>query len=74
MENEDQIIWVSEAFAMQPKGWMVGERCSTGQTLLKIVRESVYDTGDPFEYYVGYDSTGKRAFQIRVQCATVEFK
>lgn len=74
MKTEQEIYSVSEAFSMQPAMWIIGNKYQTGQTLLKIVKDTIYDTGDPFDFYVGYDSTGKKVFQIRVMCATVQFK
>ena len=74
MKKEQIIQCVSEAFSMQPSAWYIGHSYQTQSPLAKIVKESVYDTGDPFDFYVGYDENGLRVFQIRVMAATVQFK
>ena len=71
---EQEISAVSEAFSMQPMAWHVGHPYQTQSPLAKIVKESVYDTGDPFDFFIGYDENGKKVFQIRVMCATVQYK
>lgn len=73
MTTEKDIQSVSEAFSIQPAMWYVGNTYKTQKPLARIVRESVYDTGDPYDFYVGYDTEGNRVFQIRVQAATVQF-
>lgn len=78
-KSMEEIYSVSEAFSMQPKTWYVGQSMpySINPThrpvISKIKIEDIYDTGDPFSFYVGYSSDGYKLFQIRVQCATVEF-
>ena len=69
-----EISAVSEAFSMQPMGWQVGNTYQTQAPLVRIVKESVSDTGYPYDFYVGYDEAGRRVFQIRVMAATVQFK
>lgn len=75
----DQIYSVTEAFSMQPTTWYVGQSMSyvgdsVRPVISKIELQSIYDTGDPFDFYVGYSKDGSKLFQIRVQCATVVFK
>lgn len=59
---------------MQPNSWAVGMKCRSGQTLTRIVLGEVYDTGDPFDAYIGYDSSDNKVFEIRVKAATVEYQ
>ena len=59
---------------MEQPGWHVGNVYQTQSPLAKIVKESVYDTGDPFDFFIGYDEKGKKVFQIRVMAATVQYK
>lgn len=78
MSTEPKIHAVSEAFSMQPMLFTVGNGVPMirGEypKIHRIVRESVFDTGNPYEFYVGYDEHGNRLFQIRIQCATVIFE
>ena len=67
------IYSVSEASAIQPRMWTVGNEYHTENKLEKIIIEPVYDTGDPYDFYVGYDTENKRVFQIPVKCAIVQF-
>lgn len=72
---EQEIHSASEAFCQEGMCWYIGMKVRNGKaTIDKIVKESVYDTGDPYDFYVGYDTTGNRVFQIRVSAATVTFK
>lgn len=73
MTPETKIYRVSEAFSMQPTSWAIGMKCRSGFTLTRIERGEIYDTGDPFDVYVGYDSNNNKAFEIRVKAATVEY-
>lgn len=78
-KSMEEIYSISEAFSMQPKTWYVGQSMyySINPThrpvISKIKIDDIYDTGDPFSFYVGYSGDGHKLFQIRVQCATVEF-
>ena len=69
----ENIYAVTEAFSIQPRTWFVGSIYQNFKAIDRIVVEAVYDTGDPYDFYVGYDKDDKRVFQIRVQCATVDF-
>ena len=71
--KDQKIYSVSEAFGMQPLMWSIGNTYFTRNPLSRIVKEDVFDTGDPFDFYVGYDSEDKRVFQIPVKCAVVQF-
>lgn len=73
-ETEQTIYGVSEAFSIQPNAWYVGNRYHTQTELKEIRKESIYDTGDPYDFYVGYDLNGKKVFAVRVQAATVLYK
>lgn len=73
-DNETKIYRVSEAFSMQPNSWSVGMKCRSGLTLTRIERGEIYDTGDPYDAYVGYDSNNKKVFEIRCNAATVEYQ
>lgn len=70
---EQDIYSVTEAYSMQPASWCVGATYLKHSPLQKIVKESVFDTGDRYDFYVGYDTRGHRVFQIRVNAATVQY-
>lgn len=76
----EEIYSISEAFSMQPMTWYIGQSMyysiepTNRPVISKIKVESIYDTGDPYDFYVGYSEDGQKLFQIRVQCATVQFK
>lgn len=40
----------------------------------KIVEEDVFIVGDPWPYYVGYNSKGKRLFEFKKGTVNVIFK
>lgn len=74
MKQEQEIYSVSEAFSTQPLAWFVGKTYHSIHYLKEIRRESIYDSGDPYDFYVGYDTFDEKVFQIRVSAATVQFK
>jgi hypothetical protein len=72
METES-ILWVSEAFSMQPIQWRVGQRYE-GRILVEIIEDEIVTFTDRLSFYIGYDADKKKIFQIRKECATVFFK
>lgn len=71
----NEITAVSEAFSMEPKKYRVGQLLDpvTGRRIECIRREVIYDTGDPYDFYVGYDSDGNKVFALRVQATNLEY-
>jgi hypothetical protein len=69
-----RIYSVSEAFSIQPRIWRIGNSVRyLGNPITRIAHGSIYDTGDPYDAYIGYDAEGNKVFEIRVMCATVEY-
>lgn len=76
MEEKKQLIiaGVSEAFSMQPTGYSVDQVMYDGRKVKEIKLEAVYCTGDPFDYYVGYDENGDKIFECRKETMNVYYK
>lgn len=69
---KQKIYQVSEAFSMQPRLYKVGDTVN-GMRIARIVEESIYDTGDPYDFYIGYDDVGNRVFAVRKMAANVQY-
>jgi hypothetical protein len=66
---------ITEAFSIQPASFYVGMLWSNkGNTVAKIVEESVYINGDPFDYYVGYDTNGNKLFESKKGTVNVTYE
>lgn len=80
MEIKPQEIYsITEAYSMQPTEIAVGDKVrnyhtQTEAVIKRIVQEDVYITGDPFDYYVGYDEEGNRLFEYRKGTVNVKYK
>lgn len=72
---KDKIYSISEAYSIQPVTLYVGGLSgnASDKVIAKIVEEDIYITGDPFEYYCGYDSDGNRLFEYKKGTVNVHY-
>lgn len=71
MENTDIIQSVTEAFSMQPSGFLVGGRVGIGTTIVKEIKmEKIAQT----KFVVGYDENNNRLFEFRADAVNITFK
>lgn len=73
MDSKNEVQSITEAFSMQPAALYVGMTINSS-VVERIVEEDVYIVGDPYPYYVGYASDGKRLFEFKKGTVNVIFK